>query len=372
MTRSFLTVRMGATVTHVHCRDIAAMWVTHLIDATQYHADVQGPISSQAPGDKRDDRAHPHDVHGLTTSSISGATTGSSRTSLTPSHLRGTTSGSSPASTDLHADEQGPISSQAPGDVHGRSRTMRAIPCVGKVFTDEMHHQRSDNAVPGDNAGLNIKALDTCDMPRSSDVTGYKKDTAAGQTKYVSSSSSPPLQKRLATVEASLRLQDATGASHLQQLEIDPEAYGLATTSRSHIKRLRLQRNRALHGATTRTATKPRQLETVFSKLSVAPKEEAVLSTPSPATPAPKPEDEETVLLTPSSARPVTPPIQKKREEETMPSTPSVAAPTTQPKEEATPVTPPRNKVNEEEPLHVLFARMTRAEREEWCRRHPS
>ena len=33
MTRSFLTVRVGATVTHVQCRDMAAMWITHLASA---------------------------------------------------------------------------------------------------------------------------------------------------------------------------------------------------------------------------------------------------------------------------------------------------------------------------------------------------
>merc|ERR1712037_774537 len=33
-------------------------------------------------------------------------------------------------------------------------------PCVGKVFTVEMHHSRVDFANPGDNVGLNIKVLD--------------------------------------------------------------------------------------------------------------------------------------------------------------------------------------------------------------------
>ena len=53
MTRSFLTVRAGATVTHVHCKDMAAMWVAHLIAATvdRRYADVQGPIAAHAPGD---------------------------------------------------------------------------------------------------------------------------------------------------------------------------------------------------------------------------------------------------------------------------------------------------------------------------------
>ena len=43
------------------------------------------------------------------------------------------------------------------------------------------------------------------------------------------------LHNRLATVAAALRLQDATGASHLQQIEINPEAYGVAKSSRPHI-----------------------------------------------------------------------------------------------------------------------------------------
>ena len=54
---------------------------------------------------------------------------------------------------------------------------------------------------------------------------------------------------RLATIATTLRLQDATGTSHLQQLEMDPEAHGVAKSARPHIKSLRLQRNRALHGA---------------------------------------------------------------------------------------------------------------------------
>merc|ERR1711904_660230 len=55
-------------------------------------------------------------------------------------------------------------------------------PCVGKVFTVEMHHQRAEQAKPGDNVGLNIKGLDKQNMPRSGDVMVYKKDTTLGQT----------------------------------------------------------------------------------------------------------------------------------------------------------------------------------------------
>merc|ERR1712093_780459 len=58
-----------------------------------------------------------------------------------------------------------------------------AQPCLGKVFTVEMHHKRVEEALPGDNVGLNIKGLDKQNMPRSGDVMVYKKDTTLGQTK---------------------------------------------------------------------------------------------------------------------------------------------------------------------------------------------
>ena len=55
-------------------------------------------------------------------------------------------------------------------------------PCAGKVFTVEMHHKRMDEAMPGDNVGLNIKGLDKQNMPRGGDVMIYKKDGTLTQT----------------------------------------------------------------------------------------------------------------------------------------------------------------------------------------------
>jgi elongation factor 1-alpha len=52
-----------------------------------------------------------------------------------------------------------------------------ANPCGGKVFTVEMHHKRVEQAVTGDNVGMNIKGLEKSNMPRSGDVMIYKEDT---------------------------------------------------------------------------------------------------------------------------------------------------------------------------------------------------
>eukprot|EP00899_Mesostigma_viride_P023102 jgi/Mesvir1/3977/Mv15039-RA.1 len=51
-----------------------------------------------------------------------------------------------------------------------------ANPCLGKVFTVEMHHKRVEQAIPGDNVGMNIKGLDKNNMPRAGDVMIYKSD----------------------------------------------------------------------------------------------------------------------------------------------------------------------------------------------------
>lgn len=51
-----------------------------------------------------------------------------------------------------------------------------ANPCIGKVFTVEMHHKRVDSAGPGDNVGMNIKGLDKGNMPRTGDVMILKSD----------------------------------------------------------------------------------------------------------------------------------------------------------------------------------------------------
>jgi len=52
--------------------------------------------------------------------------------------------------------------------------------CTGKVFTVEMHHKRVEQALPGDNVGMNVKGLDKINMPHTGDVMVYKKDTSLG------------------------------------------------------------------------------------------------------------------------------------------------------------------------------------------------
>jgi elongation factor 1-alpha len=52
------------------------------------------------------------------------------------------------------------------------------VPCHGKVFTVEMHHKRVEKAGPGDNVGMNIKGLNSSNMPHAGDVMIYKTDAS--------------------------------------------------------------------------------------------------------------------------------------------------------------------------------------------------
>jgi len=50
--------------------------------------------------------------------------------------------------------------------------------CQGKVFSVEMHHKRVEQALPGDNVGMNIKGLEKNNMPRAGDVMIVKTDSS--------------------------------------------------------------------------------------------------------------------------------------------------------------------------------------------------
>ena len=59
---------------------------------------------------------------------------------------------------------------------------MVSNPYTRKVLTVEMHHQRVDEANPGENVGLNIKDLNENNMSRFGDVMMYKKDNTMERT----------------------------------------------------------------------------------------------------------------------------------------------------------------------------------------------
>ena len=70
-----------------------------------------------------------------------------------------------------------------------------ANPCVGKVFTVEMHHKRVDKAGPGDNVGMNIKVRAARGRPEGGlPGRGCTQQASAGkrQLRVATSTRRPP------------------------------------------------------------------------------------------------------------------------------------------------------------------------------------
>ena len=181
------------------------MWVSHLIAATvdrRHAGHVQGPIA-HAPGDTSD-----KPIEYLLTTCTPGV-------------------------------------NEANCSEHRRSQGTKCL-----FETTDRHDQRTQASTDDE----------SCTGPATSPGPTSTTSSSPGATRPGANSpgSTSPgsrrtgtqtIDDRLATIETTLRIQDATGTSHLQQLEMDPEAHGVAKSSRPLIKNLRLQRNRALHGA---------------------------------------------------------------------------------------------------------------------------
>ena len=98
-----------------------------------------------------------------------------------------------------------------------------------------------------------------------STVTCVHDQTLAGQwIQHLTVHSALPggsLAERLQAVEVALKLQLATGTSHLQAIEIAPQAFGLQADARAAVKKIRKRRNAALHSIGQITQSQSREVE---------------------------------------------------------------------------------------------------------------
>ena len=76
------------------------------------------------------------------------------------------------------------------------------------------------------------------------DATSLNEGLVSSATGY----DEADIERRLSIVERAIRLQTALGASHLQQVELDPAAFGVPPAARTAVRKLRRERNKALHG----------------------------------------------------------------------------------------------------------------------------
>ena len=328
MTKSLLTVRIGASVTHVHDRVLAERWSAHLM-ASSVPVFTTMPAGASENGRSptsvaaTSQPAHHHDVHGQTRTSWASSTSttgeqchtevqkcfgdaesaihcdaevqkclgdaecdiyddipgyndglnikGLDRNNMTRSSMKQTTLGQTKG---LNKNTRTPwASSTSTTGVQCHTEVQKcrgdaesAIHCdaeVQKCFGDAECDIYND--IPGYNDGLNIKGLDRNNMTRSSikhttlgQTKGINKNnmlnaglnsgsSSAGSTASCQAAIDEQVLQRLTVVEEAIRLQLRTGASHLQKIEMAPEAYGIPRSSRATVKKLRVDRNKALH-----------------------------------------------------------------------------------------------------------------------------
>ena len=89
-------------------------------------------------------------------------------------------------------------------------------------------------------SSLEVDRLNTSTLPTSAE--------SSSETSTRSFCTEADIEHRLAIVERAIRLQMALGATHLQQVEMHPAAYGVPLAARSAVRQLRRDRNKALHG----------------------------------------------------------------------------------------------------------------------------
>ena len=329
MTKSLLTVRIGVTVTHIHDRALAERWSAHLMSgaASSFigRAEVDGGSAStiklmstggsvaplipdSEPGvppesicaGKVDDRSYHQARTAMKkvqrqseSERLSAPTSATLAPRLQLPH-------GSPSAASTVSNLESPYGSQFSSGESSQYGSQ------GNYFHSESHQnlKPGKHAVwinkgldkennPGDNTGSYIKGGDHNTNPEA--LSNFK----GSGSNNIPTGFETDVKNRLATVERAIRFQKATGATHLQQVEMDPAAFGVPPAARADVRKLRRERNMALHAGLDGLDTKvlggnaganTKEKETALSH-------EAVLFTPSP-----KPKEGESTSSAPSIA----------------------------------------------------------------------
>ena len=215
MTKSPITVRVGATVTHLHDPLLAQKWVAHLMEATAvtkvpectaYHGRVVGTTREQS-------------------STPAGSVCGY-KGSAGPGEIRGQVS---------------------PRCCNDLTRT--------HTLTRRQRQRQSERLSAPTSATLASRLQLPHGSPSAASTVSNLESPYGSQFKEFQSESQgdelskldDDIKQRLGVVGTALTLQKALGATHLQQVEQAPMAYGLPTAARTPVRRIRRLRNQALH-----------------------------------------------------------------------------------------------------------------------------
>ena len=246
MAKSHITIRHGHAVTHVHNRELAARWIQCLVVAVfdshggtrsnKEHAHLStNPGVNDEPN--KPDGLKPHGVK------PGGVKPGGVKADGLKRGIAGQWDYVNTDQWDSGSSDQWDYGNTDQWDYgntdqwdSGNSDWWHSKSYGGYKRWDSWHCSDQDNGEP---AFL-------CNSSNSSSST-LPTRTAEAISKSSSRTPEGYLSQRLAVVEAALRVQDATGVSHIPQLEINPMSYGITPTARPALRRLRRRRNEALH-----------------------------------------------------------------------------------------------------------------------------
>ena len=228
MTKALVTVRNGASATYIHDVAMATAWI-HQLAATLLPAGNDIVTKGESDESTVQAKAEVH-IKGQAKKAIFSAPP-----KLSPNHAvddnhdkddPSTIEGSQRGTCTQCICVQGRLSHRCDTCNHGRSSYLCGTCNTSSTEGDEDLGAEGGLKISVEHAGSENLRMDQQDF-----------ENELAQT----------LHQRLAILEEALSVQAATGASHLQKLEMNPTAYGLRTSIRPYVKDLRQRRNMALH-----------------------------------------------------------------------------------------------------------------------------
>ena len=210
MTKALVTVRNGASVTYIHEAALAAAWIQQLGAAS---LPTPSRPTTSLPTTKLPTTSLP--VASMPTISMLPTT----RLPTTGLHTTGL------PTTSL------PTTSLPTKCLPTTSLPTTSLPTKCLPTTSPPTASLTATSMPTTTTGLPTTSLPTTSLP--TDLKELESD----------------IEHRLEIVEKAIRLQLTLGATHLQQVEMAPESFGLSAAARGPVRTLRRGRNRALHSS---------------------------------------------------------------------------------------------------------------------------
>ena len=272
MTKAFVTIRHGATVTHVCDAAMARQWMALLDRATSISSASPLQTKHCSTPDPAGDFGGVNAIRAELNCVRNAAQNGRRQARATTVQRGSTHERCSTPDLAGECDGVNAISAKTNPLMEDAAQKVATLETEHCSTPDQAGELGSVNAISEDlNCVTEKSAQNVCRQARRGATRvqkGLKKPEITGDApslcegngsstsactdrmdaSMVDTDFESQILQRMAVIESAIRVQITLGASHLQQVEMAPEAFGLTAASRAPLRRLRLNRNSALHG----------------------------------------------------------------------------------------------------------------------------